>query len=275
MPAPGHLLDFRQRAHPLHAFYERALAKVHDMEDRYQMPYGLHSERLAAALTNAVAAYNIGKGPAERFGTLERVDLCGDGADRQVVAIDQRVNYHLPQVRVGMPVDRAVARSVEQSSQEWARRHMPHLNGAGPRKQPDVIAPTREALPDYDPRRPDNPRHALFEALRGKVAAAYAHAGIPRDPERLDEAAAAVLLHAQLGRSGGGRVQVSLLADPQTGVIGPDSDLLVQQRQGALASSTRIPVGELQAPPDSTFQRMAQAALHGQPGQAPQHAPVR
>lgn len=266
-PVPTHLTDFRQAGHPLHAFYERALAKVHDMEDRYQMPYGMHSERLAASLTDAVAAYNVGKRPQERFGTLERIDLQGQGTDRQAVAIDQQVNYHMPQVRVGLPVDKAVSRSVEQSSQDWAHRHMPHLRAESRAKAVDVGRPGNAAWPAYDPRHPDNARHLQFEMLRTKVAGAYAHAGIFRDPDQLDEAAAAVLLHTRHGHGDGSPAQLNLLADPRTGVIGLDSDLLVQQTHGALTLRTRIPSTELHAAPDQTFMQMIQAGSHGLPEQ--------
>lgn len=273
--APEHLLDFRQVGHPLHAFYERALAKVHDMEDRYQMPYGMHSERLAAALTDAVAAYNTAKDPRARFGTPERVELRGEGTNRQAVAIDQRVNYHLPEVQVGLPVDKALARSVEQSSQDWARRHMPHLHEESPVAQAGVAISRTRAWPAHDPRRPDDPAHAQFETLRGKVAAAYAHAGIVRSPHQLDDAAAAVLSHAPHGRAESSRMQISLLADPRTGVIGPGSDLLVQQSHGTLTLRTRIPSVELQASPDEGFVQRVQGIQHGQPEQAPQQVQVR
>ncbi|MGN2246004.1 XVIPCD domain-containing protein [Frateuria sp. GZRR35] len=272
---PEHLLDFRQIGHPLHAFYERALAKVHDMEDRDQMPYGMHSERLAAALTDAVATYNTGKDPRARFGTPERVELRGEGAERQAVAIDQRVNYHLPEVQVGIPVDKALARSVEQSSQDWARRHMPHLHEESPVAQARVAISRTGAWPAHDPRRPDDPAHVQFETLRGKVAAAYAQAGIVRSPHQLDDAAAAVLSQAPHGRAESSRMQISLLADPRTGVIGPDSDLLVQQSHGTLTLRTRIPSVELQASPDEGFVQRVQGAQHGQPEQAPQQAQVR
>ena len=274
-PVPPHLLDFRQAGHPLHAFYERALAKVHDMEDRYRMPYGAHSERLAAAVTDAVAAHNIGKTPDQRFGAIERIELRGEGADRQAVAIDQRVNYHLPQVQVSIPADKAASRSVGQSSQDWARRHMPHLQTASQTKAADLAVPRNHPGPAYDPRSPDHPRHAQFEALREKVTEAYAHVGIPRTRTQLDEATAVVLLHAGQGRLDAGSTQVSLLADQRTGVIGPGSDLLLQQTHGTLSLRTRIPSGELQVPPDQAFRQVAQAASQSLPGQEPQQAQAR
>ncbi|MBP1475646.1 hypothetical protein J7I44_15150 [Frateuria sp. MAH-13] len=269
---PGHLLDFRQVGHPLHALYERALAKVHDMEDRDQMPYGIHSERLAAALTNAIAAYNTGKSPGERFGTPERVELRGEGSDRLAVTVDRRVNYHLPDVQVVIPLDKALARSVEQSSRDWASRYMPHLHAESPIAQADVAVPQARAWPAHDPRCPDNPAHAQFETLRGKVAAAYTDAGIARSPDQLDEAAAAVLSHTSHGRAQSSRTQVSLLADPGTGVIGPDSDLLVQQSHGTLTLRSRIPATELQASQDDALVQRGQG---GRPEHAPQHTHVR
>lgn len=272
---PAHLLDFRQAGHPLHAFYERAVAKVHDMEDRYQVPYGLHSERLAAALTDAVAAYNVGKRPGERFGTLERIELQGEGADRRAVAVDQRVNYHLPQVQVSVPVDKAVGRSVEQSSHDWARRHMPHLQEATRAREANLALPESRAWPACDLRCPDNPRHAQFEALRGKVVGAYADAGIFRSRTQLDETTAAVLPHLAQGRVDPDATRLSLLADPQTGVIGPLSDLLVQQDYGTLGLRTRIPSEQLQALPDQAFHWPAQAAQQDLPGREPQQAQAR
>lgn len=260
-----HLRDFRQPGHPMHALYEQALAKVHDMEDLHQMPYGVHSERLAAAATDAIAAYNTGKVPQERFGTLARVELRGEGAGRQVVLVEERVNYHMPAVQISLSADKAVARSVGESSQDWSRRHMPHLHAATPAREPQAPKPARQPLPAHDPRRADHPRHAQFVALRGQVAEAYAHAGIQRSAAQLDQATAATMLHTHHGRAEESPGRVSLLADQRTGVIGAASDLLLEQPHGSLVLRSRVPVQEFQAAPDQALVPSAQ-------GQQPQHA---
>lgn len=112
-------------------------------------------------------------------------------------------------------------------------------------------------------------------ALREKVADAYAHAGLPRSQTQLDQATAAVLLHAGQGRADTDSTRISLLADARTGVIGPGSDLLLQQNHGPLGLRTRIPSEELQAPSDQAFRRIAHTAQQGAPRQEPQQAQAR
>jgi hypothetical protein len=239
------------------------------------MPHGSHSERLAASVTDAVAAHDVGKAPNQRFGTLDRIELHEEGSGRHAVAVDQRVNCHLPQVRVSVPVDKAADRTVAQSSQDWVHRHMPHLHAASQPTPANEFEPTNHAWPASDPRNPDHPRHADFELLRGKVAAAYAHAGIARGRMQLDHATAAVMQHARQGCLDVGSTQVSLLAD-RTGVIGPDSDLLLQQECGALVLRTRIMSSELQTSPGQAFQPITQTVQQqGLPGHEAQQARTR
>ncbi|MCX7512788.1 peptidoglycan-binding domain-containing protein [Frateuria hangzhouensis] len=126
--APGCLDDFRHPGHPMHRYYSNLLGQVHAMEDRSGLAHGTHSERAAAALTDAVAIHNAGIAGLDRFGTVASVELRRQNNITCAVAVEQRVNYHLAAAEIGVPVEKATARSVEEVSRGWLDRQAPRPN---------------------------------------------------------------------------------------------------------------------------------------------------
>lgn len=120
---PEYLRDFRHPEHPAHVRFKRVLVEVHAMEDRAKVPHGPHSERVAASVTGALDVHDAGARPMQRLGSPARIDLCGQGAERQLVISNERVNYYLPKVTLELSLARAMARSVPEVTAEWSRRH--------------------------------------------------------------------------------------------------------------------------------------------------------
>lgn len=123
---PECLGDFRHPGHPMHGYYRNVLGHVHAMEERSGLNHGSHSERVAAALTDAVAIHNAGKVGVDRFGTVASVDLRRQASTTCAVAMGQRVNYYLAAAEISVPVEKVTACSVEEISRRWLDRQAPH-----------------------------------------------------------------------------------------------------------------------------------------------------
>lgn len=149
-PIAENLRDFRHAQHPLHSDYQNTLLQVHAMEDKGRMAHGSHSEQLACALVDAM--------DKERFGASARVEMRGPNHALQAVAHTRQPDDLAPDRQTSVDVNKAMSRSVQQHSENWSRRALPHVHQQLP-------AWEREG----DPRHRDNPEHGLFNALKVRI----------------------------------------------------------------------------------------------------------
>ena len=252
---PDHLRDFRHPDHPMHQPYQRALTKVHTMEDMNKVPHGQHSERMAAAVVDTLHE--------ARFGSLDRLELRGAGKHTQVVAHQSRPSVYLPERDVSVSVEHALSRTVEQRADDWSKRAMPHLH----EPLPAIAAerhPDPRMLPPHDLRHPDHPQHALYRQVHTHVADAYAKAGIPRSATQLEHATAATLLQAQVTQVDWFQGhQVFLTQDRASGIIGPQSPLVIRQPDHVYGYRNDIvPAQAMQHAPEHSFQQNRSCASH-------------
>ncbi|RUL61606.1 hypothetical protein EKH79_18435 [Dyella dinghuensis] len=250
---PDHLRDFRHPDHPMQQPYQRALTKVHAMEDLNKVPHGEHSERMAAALVDTLHE--------ARFGSLDRLELRGAGKHAQVVAHQSRPSVYMPERDVSVSVEHALSRTVGQRADDWSKRAMPHVH----EPLPAIAAewrPDPRTLPPHDLRHPDHPQHALYRQVHTHVADAYGKAGIPRSDTQLEHATAATLLQAQVTQVDWTQGnQVFVAQDRASGVIGPQSPLVIRQPDHVYGYRNDIvPAQAMQHAPEHSFQQMGQVA---------------
>jgi hypothetical protein len=251
-PIPEHLRDFRHPDHPMHGNYQNMLGHVHAMENANRIPHGPHSERTAAALADQQSA--------DRLGWVKQVELHDQGQRTDIHLVTGEPAQSSAKSERVTPIrsDDAIARPVEQVSQDWSRRELPHIYQ---HQALDSEPRVRDAgaLQADDPRRTDHPRHEQFEALRERVGAAYAQYGVMRSEGQLDRATAAVMLDLQKSDP---RWQmpdrVHLTADPQTGKVGPGSGVMTDNSQSFLPNMTFTQAAVLQQTPEASFQQMNQ-----------------
>jgi hypothetical protein len=256
-PIPAHLQDMRHPKHPIHGWYRETLNAVQALEDRRGIAHGPHSERLAATLTERVLAFNVGKAQDDRIRGVDRVELHGPAEHLDAVLTSQRVNPSSNPHQLTAKVNQAMAWSVTEMSEQWARRAMPHLYESQALVVEHEPATPLFMLPAHDPRRPGHPKHMQYQTWREQVSALYANAGIVRSEAQIEQATSAVMRVEQQRTLGKGeRLQLKM---DEHGVTGPQSSILIwDPTHLAGIPVLEVSLQSLRTPPEQNYQAMHQ-----------------